>query len=199
MSPALNHPLDVLLQVLVRSGETPGDTVPGPRLQRADQLLSSCERDPIDGAANTVRAEREAERELGKTRGHCDRLMATLEEMQQELAKLLGVKPVLCRLEGMHEEPEEREPRAIVALGGQLREVSLHESIDCERLRELEPWSYVLVHPEELVLVGIYDDPALLERSRGEVVEFQGYLDEARGWVRVSRAGHQESVARLAP
>lgn len=190
----MKHSLDELLQVLARAGETPSGNVPAPRLQRLDELLSTCQRDPLDAAASSVRLEGELRR-LG---GAYDRLAATLEEVQRSVAELLGAKPVLCRLEGLRERGG-GDSRAIVALGPQLREVSVHESVDLDRLRALEPWAYVAVHPDELVLIGIHDDPALLQLARGEVVEFLGYIDEARGLVRVSRLGQQESVARLAP
>lgn len=232
MSPSASPSIETLIQLLARAGEAPADstaaTIPAAKLQHAAQLLSTCQLDPGEATVQRLKAERE----LKHTRGTCNRLMGTLEEMQQALAGLLGVKPVLCRLEGLHavgapagpaengdplgdmlfafDDDEEgasaearsgdpARTRAIVALGGQLREVSIHESIALERLRALEPWSYVLVHPDELVLVGIYDDPALFERSRGEVVEFQGFVSEADGLVRIARMGHQESVARLAP
>jgi ATP-dependent 26S proteasome regulatory subunit len=195
--PPLSHSLDLLLEVLARSGETYEGSAPAARLERADLLLATCERNAGEGAAQVLRSERE----LARLRSTCDRLMGTIDELQESLEQLLGVKPVLCRLEGLHgdEDPLSAAPRAIVALGSQLREVAIHESVSLEQLRALEPWHYVLVHPEELVLLAVYDHPELFERSRGELVEFQGFLERSGEWVRIARAGHQDSVARLAP
>ncbi len=199
--PSLSHPPRLLQQLLALAGE-PSEDASQEQLERADQALATCERDALAGAASTLRAERE----LQRAETACRHLMETLDVVQEGLDGLLGTKALLCRLEGLHQPPAEElfpddsggSTRAIVLLNGQLREVSIHDEVSLERLRALEPWHLVLVHPEELVLVGIYDEPGLLEGSRGEVVEFQGYVDRARGIVRVSRAGHQEAVVRLA-
>jgi ATP-dependent 26S proteasome regulatory subunit len=84
-------------------------------------------------------------------------------------------------------------------LGGQLRELGVHPSVDLEVLGALMPWHYVSVHAQELIVVGFRDDSALFTRAQGELVEFLGWSDESRDLVRVSHIGNEERIVRLAP
>ena len=61
------------------------------------------------------------------------------------------------------------------------------------------PWHYVCIHPQEMVVTGYRDDPALFARAQGDLVEFLGWADEARDLVRVSHLGNGERIVALAP
>jgi hypothetical protein len=124
--------------------------------------------------------------------------MESVEALQGILEGLLEERPLLCRPEGVSR-GNGTDPRAIVAVASQLRELGIHPDVDVEAIRNLMPWHYLCVHPGEMVVTGYRDDPELFGRAHGDLVEFLGYVDEARGLVRVSHLGHEERIVTLAP
>ncbi len=187
--------LVTLTQILKDAGYVPdvsgGGDVP---LVEVDRMLTQAETDPQQAVAQALAARLAGE----KARSSTAEVMQSVEALQGMLERLLQGRPLLCRLEnvtGSHE----TEARATVTLGGQLRELAVHPDVDLEALGALMPWHYVCVHPQEMVVTGYRDDPALFARAQGDLVEFLGWADESRDLVRVSYLGNEERIVALAP
>jgi len=117
-------------------------------------------------------------------------------EAEQALAKMIGAKPLLARLElFLDGDP----PEAYCRLGGQTRGFSIHPDVDLDALRRLEPWHWVEVHPEAPVITGVLDAPELFSLAQGDVVDLHRVdpTDPSRAFV--SRHEHDECVVTLSP
>ena len=187
--------LATLTQILKKAGYGPDGSAGGEGLLlEADRLLTQAEKDPKQAVTQVF-----AGRLAGdKARSSTAEVMKSVEALQGILEQLLEGRPLLCRLEnvtGSHE----TEARATVTLGGQLRELAVHPNVDLEALGTLMPWHFVCVHPQEMVVTGYRDDPALFPRAQGDLVEFLGWADESRDLVRVSHLGNEERIVALAP
>ena len=187
--------LAALTQILKDAGHTPDESGGGDvPLVEVDRLLTQAEMDPKQAVAQVLVARLAGD----KAKRSAAEVMKSVEGLQGILEKLLEGRPLLCRLEsvtGSHE----TEARATVTLGGQLRELAVHPDVDLEALGALMPWHFVCVHPQEMVVTGYRNDPALFARAQGELVEFLGWADESRYLARVSYLGNEERIVALAP
>lgn len=188
------------LKMLTRIMEDAGYELDGSPREQAllleiDRLLTEAECDPKTAVTQILAARQATDRAERATA----EVMTSVDALEEIFEKLLEGKPILCRLEALREGTQEDELQAVVRLGGQLRELTVHPDVDPEALRALMPWHYVRVHPQELVVIGYRNDPDLFERAQGDLVEFLGWAEEPSGLVRVSHLGHEERIVELAP
>lgn len=184
-----------LIAVLQGAGWRAPDVLARPDLlQSASELLEHARVDPLQGVVQALRERRrvdEARRESAKA-------VEQVGKLEKLIEGLLETEPILVRLESLHRNGHER-PRALCRVGMQLRQLAVHPEVPIADLEQLEPWHYVCVHPETMVVVGTCDDERLFRGSQGEVVEFKGWQDRERGLVRIVRAGYEEHIVELCP
>ena len=181
------------VQLLLAAGHDVESLTPE-HVGRAERLLAKNGRDPEHAAVEALRAQRRHDavlHEFGRTR-------QVLERLQADFHGLLDDPPLLGQLDAVLP-PGERGPSVLCRLGGQVRELFVHPEVDLEALRSLRSWHYLCVHPSEFVVIGFRDGAELHARAMGEVVDYRGDQDRARGLVRVARTGQDEIVVRLAP
>jgi ATP-dependent 26S proteasome regulatory subunit len=188
------------LKMLTRMLEDAGYELDGSAREQGlllelDRLLTEAECDPQAAVTQVLAARRATDRAQRATA----EVMKSVDALEEIIEKLLEGKPILCRLEALREGTQGVELQAVVRLGAQLRELTVHPDVDHEALSALMPWHYVRVHPQELVVIGYRDDPELFERAQGDLVEFLGWAEESSGLARVSHLGHEERIVELAP
>jgi len=184
-----------LLQLFKAAGYDLERNPPGiERLVETQQQLEEYGPDPKKAVIAVLRAQRGEARATA----HAKRAANASKELEGIIESLLDAPPLLCRLEGLRSE-NGSPAQALCQVNGALRSLPIHPDVDFAELANLEPWHYVSVHPQELVVVGTSTEPEQFERAQGELVEFRAWHDRERGLVRVQRAGHEESVVALSP
>jgi ATP-dependent 26S proteasome regulatory subunit len=134
--------------------------------------------------------------ELRKAKRAARRAAAAAREAANVVAAMVEAKPILAHLELFRDrEP----PSAYCRVGSQTREFAIYPEVNLDQLREWEPWHYALVHPEEPVLVGVADDPALFQLAQGDVVELRRVDPKDPSRAFITRHEHDECVVTLAP
>lgn len=129
---------------------------------------------------------------------NCLKAAEAVDGMTKMVTELLEPKASLFHLERITWN-EACEPRAVVNMNGQLREMPIAEQVDIETLEHLQPWELVKIHPTELIVVGVDVDDSLHGQALGETGTFENYLDRDRGLVTVSQLGRSSQIVALAP
>ncbi|MBN1852629.1 MAG: AAA family ATPase [Pirellulales bacterium] len=181
-----------IISVLQDAGFDLNEEVPNvEELREIDEILQRSKNDPRALAVEWLRARRHEK----KAKRSCVQATQSAEKLEKLLKDLVEGNALLYRLEAVH--AAESGSRAICRSGNQMREFSVHPSLDCASLERIQPWEYVRVC--ENVVVGTWaDDPSLFADAHGQIVAFKGYHDRDLGLVHVSENAHGERVVRLA-